>query len=140
MEYLYSAKNNIFYPADDLPAYETAGSLPTDLVEVSDDIFQEFGPFINGDHIRIAGPDGFPAWGDRPALTTEAAAIKKNAEMSSANAAIVPLQDAVDLDIATDEEKTALTNWKKYRVLLMRIDTSKAPGIEWPTPPVSPAS
>ncbi|MGS4547690.1 tail fiber assembly protein [Enterobacter roggenkampii] len=27
-----------------------------------------------------------------------------------------------------------LTEWKKYRVLLMRIDTSKAPAIEWPTP------
>lgn len=29
---------------------------------------------------------------------------------------------------------------EKYRVLLMRIDTSKAPDIEWPTPPVEQAS
>ncbi|AWL54250.1 tail fiber assembly protein [Klebsiella pneumoniae] len=44
-------------------------------------------------------------------------------------------QDAVDAGIATTEEAAALSEWKKYRVLLMRIDTSKAPDIEWPTPP-----
>ncbi|EKK4595233.1 tail fiber assembly protein, partial [Escherichia coli] len=45
-------------------------------------------------------------------------------------------QDAVDAGIATDEETSILTEWKKYRVLLMRVDTSTAPDIEWPTPPV----
>ncbi|MGS6301058.1 MULTISPECIES: tail fiber assembly protein, partial [Enterobacter] len=29
----------------------------------------------------------------------------------------------------------ALTEWKKYRVLLNRVDTSKAPDIDWPVPP-----
>ncbi|HBR2160753.1 TPA: tail fiber assembly protein, partial [Klebsiella pneumoniae] len=43
------------------------------------------------------------------------------------------LQDAVDLDMATDEERTQLTTLKKYRVLLSRVDTSKAPDIDWPT-------
>lgn len=40
------------------------------------------------------------------------------------------LQDAVDLEMATDEEaarlpvaKTLLTSWKKYRVLLGRVET-----------------
>ncbi|WP_424840312.1 tail fiber assembly protein [Serratia marcescens] len=42
--------------------------------------------------------------------------------------------------MATDVETRRLTEWKKYRVLLMRIDTSKAPDIEWPTPPVELAS
>lgn len=138
MKIFYSASKNIFYPEIDFPLYQAAESLPDDLVEVSEAIFQEFSAFVNGDQVRVAGLDGFPAWGDRPALTVASAAIKKNAAMSSANAAIAPLQDAVDLDIATDEEKTLLLAWKKYRVLLMRIDTSKAPGIEWPTPPVSP--
>ncbi|RXB07363.1 tail fiber assembly protein, partial [Escherichia coli] len=48
---------------------------------------------------------------------------------------IAPLQDAVDLDMATDDETKLLLVWKKYRVLLMRVDTSTAPDIEWPTPP-----
>ncbi|MBB6978676.1 tail fiber assembly protein, partial [Escherichia coli] len=34
---------------------------------------------------------------------------------------------------------STLTQWKKYRVLLMRVDTSTAPDIEWPTPPAAQA-
>ncbi|HAV9103982.1 TPA: tail fiber assembly protein [Escherichia coli] len=31
--------------------------------------------------------------------------------------------------------ETLLAGWKKYRVLLNRVDTSTAPDIEWPTSP-----
>ncbi|ELI42841.1 tail fiber assembly protein [Escherichia coli KTE120] len=48
---------------------------------------------------------------------------------------IAPLQDAVDLEIATAEERSLLEAWNKYRVLLNRVDTSTAPDIEWPTSP-----
>ncbi|PHM49210.1 tail assembly protein [Xenorhabdus miraniensis] len=44
-------------------------------------------------------------------------------------------QDAVDLDIATDTEKSALIAWRKYRVLLNRVDCATAPDIEWPEQP-----
>ncbi|MDC9623215.1 tail fiber assembly protein [Xenorhabdus sp. XENO-7] len=44
-------------------------------------------------------------------------------------------QDAVDLDIATDAEKSALTAWRKYRVLLNRVDCTTAPDIKWPEQP-----
>jgi hypothetical protein len=57
------------------------------------------------------------------------------AEMDEANRAIAPLQDAVDINIATDEEITRLAKWKRYRVELSRIDTSNAPDIEWPKKP-----
>ncbi|MDN0004869.1 tail fiber assembly protein [Providencia stuartii] len=33
------------------------------------------------------------------------------------------------------KEAAALQAWKKYRVLLNRIDTSLAPNIEWPEKP-----
>lgn len=49
--------------------------------------------------------------------------------------AINPLQDAVDLGIATDEEKRLLPLWKKYRIDVNRIDLSKAPEITWPVKP-----
>ncbi|RLX81228.1 phage tail protein, partial [Escherichia coli] len=39
--------------------------------------------------------------------------------------------DAADLEIATEEEISLLEAWKKYRVLLNRVDTSVAPDIEW---------
>ncbi len=47
---------------------------------------------------------------------------------------IAPLQDAVDLGIATDDEKARLDEWEKYRVLVNRMDTS-AP--DWPEVPIS---
>lgn len=46
-------------------------------------------------------------------------------------------QDAVDAGIATGEETAALAEWKKYRVLLMRVDTEDP---DWPTPPEQQAS
>ncbi|HHL1887459.1 TPA: tail fiber assembly protein, partial [Klebsiella pneumoniae] len=39
------------------------------------------------------------------------------------------------LEMATDDEKTRLAAWKKYRVLLNRVDTSTAPDIKWPEKP-----
>lgn len=54
-----------------------------------------------------------------------------------ADEAIAPLQDAVDIDDATDEEKALLTLWKKYRVALNRLpDQEGYPAtISWPAPP-----
>ncbi|MFJ5982329.1 tail fiber assembly protein [Enterobacter cancerogenus] len=60
---------------------------------------------------------------------------KKSDLMAIAERAIAPLQDAVDLGMATDAEAALLLEWKKYRVLLNRIDISNAPGIEWPASP-----
>lgn len=57
------------------------------------------------------------------------------AEMDEANRTISPLQDAVDISIATDEEITRLAEWKRYRVALSRIDPGKASSIEWPIKP-----
>ncbi|EIV8374916.1 tail fiber assembly protein, partial [Escherichia coli] len=48
---------------------------------------------------------------------------------------IAPLQDAADLEIATEEENSLLEAWKKYRVLLNRVDTTVAADIEWPVAP-----
>ncbi|HAJ5960220.1 TPA: hypothetical protein HMV95_18455 [Escherichia coli] len=39
------------------------------------------------------------------------------------------------MEIATEEETSLLEAWKKYRVLLNRVDTSLSPDIEWPSQP-----
>ncbi len=49
-----------------------------------------------------------------------------------ANAAIAPLERAVKLGIATDEEKSRLEAWERYSVLLSRVDVEKP---EWPDKP-----
>ena len=64
-----------------------------------------------------------------------AAAQKKSVSRSSADNEIAWLQDAVDAGIATNEEISLLAAWKTYRVQLMRVDTTKAPDVEWPPLP-----
>ncbi|ECD5912757.1 tail fiber assembly protein, partial [Salmonella enterica subsp. enterica] len=70
----------------------------------------------------------------------EAAARLREAEgtksrlLLMASGKIAPLQDAVDLDEATDKEKASLLAWRKYRVLVSRVDTTNP---DWPYVPVS---
>lgn len=59
----------------------------------------------------------------------------KDALMSEATLRISVLQDAVDLEMATDEETAALPLWKKFRVLLSRIEAETAEAIIWPEKP-----
>jgi hypothetical protein len=54
--------------------------------------------------------------------------------LSAATLAIGPLQDAVDLDMATPEEVALLKKWKLYRVAINRIDLTVALPA-WPDAP-----
>lgn len=93
-------------------------------------------------------PEGFTARGEwvfdgseivAKSYTAEEYRTQADARRSdfyaTASAAISPLQDAVDIGDATDEEIALLTTWKKYRVALSRLDLSTAPDITWPEIP-----
>ncbi|MCC2941288.1 tail fiber assembly protein [Citrobacter freundii] len=131
----YCALNNGFY-GDNTPDDKIPGSF----VHISDDEGQRIlDSQING---QIQPDDnGFPVLVPYPELTKdeqqERAEQKRRSLKSVADTEISWRQDAVDADITTDEETAALSEWKKYRVLLMRVDTSKP---DWPTPPVEQAS
>ncbi|HID1000481.1 TPA: tail fiber assembly protein [Enterobacter roggenkampii] len=102
---------------------------------------------IEYDDNNIAGP-GYIYDGksfSRPPLTDEEQAIidKQNIESVSAmkqrlideaTLNISILQDAIDMEMATDDEKASLSSWKKYRVLLNRVDAS-GKNISWPSMP-----
>lgn len=133
-KYYFLASNTGFY------VYPVSSSIPDEAKEITEETYnalfagQEIGKVITADK------DGNPVLADPPPLTQEQqvaiADAKKTRLMAGATVAINPLQDAVDLEEATDSEKSMLTAWKKYRVLLNRIDTAKAPDITWPaTPP-----
>ncbi|XAY02765.1 tail fiber assembly protein [Enterobacter chuandaensis] len=62
---------------------------------------------------------------------------KKKELLTQAESFIATLQDAVDMNIATNEETTLLLEWRKYRIFLNRIEISNAPDIHWPTIPGS---
>lgn len=132
----YSASTSGFYFENDRESYEAAGSWPDDAVEISQ---QKYTAMMVGQAAGkeiIADEQGHPML-ITPEVDYVASAEKQKANLiSNASTAISPLQDAVDLGIATDEEVTQLNAWKTYRVEVNRVDTSTAPDIEWPTPPL----
>lgn len=94
------------------------------------------------ENVTFISPDGeYQKWdgsawvkdeeAEKAALIDEAEQ-NKSVLMKAASQQISLLQDAVDLGMATDEEKETLVALKKYRVLLNRVDTSLAPDIDWP--------
>ena len=58
---------------------------------------------------------------------------QKAALLSEAESVIQPLERAVRLNMATDEERERLESWERYSVLVSRVDTAKP---EWPEKPV----
>ena len=70
---------------------------------------------------------------EQQSLTTQAKQ-QKTALLAKATSMIAPLQDAVDMGMATPEEETSLLDWKRYRVELSRVDVAKHP-VTWPAAP-----
>lgn len=57
---------------------------------------------------------------------------EKAYRIAAASKIIAPLQDALDLEMATEEEKARLMSWKKYRVMLSRVNLDEP---SWPDTP-----
>lgn len=72
----------------------------------------------------------------RKADAIKTADLQKSALIQAAGESISPLQDAVDLGMATEEEKSRYDAWRKYRVLLTRVDILQYPEIVWPEKPI----
>ena len=92
------------------------------------------------DYTLLEPTSEFDSWdGEKWVLDTEKqhryhvnlATKQKKLLLSEANEQIEYLTDAIDANIATDAEKNLLAEWKKYRVLLNRVDVNLAPNIEW---------
>ncbi|EMU1996179.1 tail fiber assembly protein [Salmonella enterica subsp. enterica serovar Newport] len=96
------------------------------------------------ENVTSVSPDGeYQKWDGKAWVKDEAAetaARLRKAEgtksrlLQMASEKIAPLQDAVDLDEATDKEKASLLAWRKYRVQVNRVDTLKP---VWPEKPAS---
>ncbi|AVD85508.1 hypothetical protein C4Q28_11380 [Pseudomonas sp. SWI6] len=68
-------------------------------------------------------------------LATVAAEIAQHRAV--ADAAIAPLQDAVELEEATEAEAALLKEWKRYRLALIRLPEQEGypNSIDWPALP-----
>ena len=132
-KYYYSAANGGFYLEGVSP------EIPEDAMEVSEEKYNELmSGQATGKEIK-AGKDGAPELVDPPALTQgQEVALAENQRsslMAEAALSVSPLQDAVDLGDATEEEEALLKSWKQYRVALNRLDLTTAPDISWPAKP-----
>ncbi|MCM5989242.1 tail fiber assembly protein [Klebsiella pneumoniae] len=154
----FSVSTQSFYD-DNYEENAIVDDLPSDVQAIDNEQYAHFFNAINSDrvvylvadkyNISQPRPDKYHSWdaAGNTWVMTDAAVTRKSADLiadaelrrstllSEAGTAISPLQDAVELDMATDEEKSRYDAWRKYRVLLMRVDTSLAPDINWPEPP-----
>ncbi|RRZ90938.1 tail fiber assembly protein [Erwinia sp. 198] len=138
--YFYSKKTNGFYPEIMKADYESSpDGWPDDAVVVSEESYNKLYEGQAHGKIITADNDGNPILIDPPGPTTgqliALAEEQRGNLLAEATIAIAPLQDAVELDEATDEEKVQLAAWKKYRILLNRLNVNTAPDIIWPEKP-----
>lgn len=114
----------------------TKDTWPPDAVLLTDDEVSQFWKQTAPEGKILGSTEGRPAWVNLPPPTHEEMVIVAEQQRQTlrmqADAEIAWRQDAVDAGIATTEETAALAEWKKYRVLLMRVDTA-AP--VWPPVP-----
>jgi hypothetical protein len=131
MKYFYSRTTNGAY-IDAL-----SPSIPEDAVEISKELYSElFTTTIDG----TVGPgaDGLPVLIPSAGPTDEELALRRRDKLLNvATARMAPLQDAVDIGESTADEEAELTAWKRYRMLLNRIQQQDGfpQSIDWPAVP-----
>lgn len=129
----YSPSNNAFY--------DTAinKAIPDDAVDITE---TEWAGLLAGQakgKLIACGADFRPCLTEQPLPTADElisqAEYKRSKLRAEADTAILPLQDANDLGIVTDDEASQLIAWKKYRVMLMRVNMEDVENILWPEQP-----
>lgn len=137
MTILFSPATCSFYASEWEREYRNANNWPKDLSPVSDEVYMYYRQQAPSGKI-LSSQGGSPCWAEASPPTDqekrEAAEAQQKRLRAIADAEIAWRQDAEDAGIATPEESAALAEWKKFRVLLMRVDTSEP---IWPEAPAS---
>lgn len=107
-------------------------------IELSDEDWESVGPgyvYVNGSLIPPPPKTPEEIQAEKNAGKIAANTAKKAQLIAAATDRISVLQDAVDLDMATADEIAALPLWKKYRVLLSRVDANTSDDVAWTETP-----
>ena len=138
---VYSALNNSFFAKNDVEKYEEAGWKLADVVDVTYDAYLEFieDRTLQG-QVRIAGADGFPAWGDIPPPTHEeliaAAEQVRQQLLAHADATMLDWRTELMLGGISDANKEKLSAWLAYKNEVKSVDVSTDHAhVSWPVPP-----
>jgi hypothetical protein len=122
--------------------YEKAGSWPNDVQKVDEFIYSEYAEQQPpAGKMRVPNADGYPSWEDIPPPTTdqliESNTRKYKKMLRACTDAAFPLQSAVTLGVATDEQKAQLAELQQYAIDLINpelVDLTQLPPI-FPTLP-----
>lgn len=141
MNYWFSGKNNAFYPITMKEAYLVAGSLPPDIVEVSDAVYAEYSGEPPQGKVRGVDVSGHPVWLDLPPPTEE------DLHAEAANIRQILIEQALDyisdkqwqgkaaMGRLKDGEREQYNAWLDYLDALDAVDISAVPDVNWPSSP-----
>lgn len=136
---LFSNQTRGFYPIKSLRYYKSVNALPDDLVRVSDSEYEKFvgaAPVNCAPSYNVESKQMEWVTVTAPVRTPEETLAANRRELLSrqreAAVSAFPLQSAVDLGMATEEEKTQLEELKKYVVELTGVDLNVP---DWPKTP-----
>lgn len=116
----FSYDASAIFPLNQIVIESAPENVPDEFTDAGENALG--GTFIFKDGEIIAAPVDYVA----------EARSKKQELLTRANNVIYTLQDAVDLNMSTEEENSSLVEWKRYRVLLNRVDPNKP---DWPLKP-----
>jgi len=134
--YKFSQETGAFYPISMLEDYLSAGTLPDDLVDISEEIYSLYVQTPPAGKMRGADLQGMPTWVDIPQSveTPESAENKRSYLLAQAQNTISVWQTELQLGIINDQDKESLTAWIGYIQQLRAVDTSKS-SVTWPDIP-----
>lgn len=139
---MWSAKNNLFFPKSILDDYVNAGDDLSDIIDIPYCLYEKFNGIAPTGKCRGVSNDLMPMWVDVPPPTRDEliklAEAEKHQHISYANNVINEnmWQTKLLLGRITNDEKRRLNLWLDYIDAVNAIDTSTAPDIKLPTPPV----
>ena len=126
----YNAKNNGFYNSD-------INIIPKNSVEITHEYHAELLQKQSAGFVIQHDKNGYPIAVEKTLTADEIKTLNESQQqrlISAANEKISILQDIIDLDMCESNEDEQLKQWKKYRILVIRVDTNQL-DIEWPQKP-----
>lgn len=136
--YLYSPSTRGFYPRVLQPDFVEAGTWPNDLVEVADEDYERLMRVPSDGLVIVSGENGYPETSAPPPLSADETKARnvsiRDSLLATAALRIAPLQDAIELELASQGESEFLLAWRRYRVDVNRVDVMVA-NPSWPPPP-----
>ncbi|MEQ5032675.1 tail fiber assembly protein [Morganella morganii] len=137
--YVWSPKNNAFFPIQMLDAYSEWDL--DDAVAVSNAVVSKFMAQPEPGKIRIAGKSGEPEWADIPPPTKDEMLSLVEAErqrlLTNADFVTADWRTELMLDEISDVDRARLSAWMAYKRSVKAISSvdAIAPGFSWPPLP-----